>query len=108
MAETAGDRFVRRWRESEARAERMRRQYEGTRDWSGSPEDYEDALGPERSGGLDKVVNGPKQAGSRKNNEGWDPGPTPVRATPRPTNGNGGLSGGAAKVPSTVGTRGHL
>jgi hypothetical protein len=56
MAETGGDRFVRKWRESEHRAERMRQQYEGTRDWSGSPEDYEDVVGPNRSGGLDKVV----------------------------------------------------
>jgi hypothetical protein len=100
IAETAGDRFQKRWRESEARAERMRQQYEGTCDWSGSPQDYEDVLGPERSGGLDKVVNGPKQTGQRKD-EGWDPGSVPVR--PKPTNGNGkGLSGGAAKVPSTI------
>ena len=100
--------FQQAWDRSLARAERMRRQYEGTQDWSGSPQDYEDALGPNRSGGLDKVTNGPKQTGIRRDG-GWDPGPIPVRATPRPTNGNGnGMSGGAAKVPSTVGTRGHL
>lgn len=100
VSETGTDRFVRSWRESAARAERMRQQYEGTRRWSGSPQDYEDVVGPERSGGMEKVVNGPKQAGLRKN-EGWGEGSSPVPATPMPTNGNG--MSGAAKVPTGVG-----
>ena len=54
-----GDEFRRRWAQSEHRADRLRQQYEGTQSWSGSPQDYEDVLGPERSGGVDKVVNGP-------------------------------------------------
>jgi hypothetical protein len=99
MAETAGDRFTKRWRESDARAERLRQQYE-TGEWNASPQDYEDVLGPERSGGIDTVTNGSKQAGKR-NDEGWDPGSVPV--PPKPTNGNGnGLTGGAVKVPNTV------
>jgi hypothetical protein len=97
--------FQQAWDRSLARADRLRRQYE-TGEWSGSPQDYNDTIAPERSGGMDKVMNGPKQTGIRRDPGGWDPGSTPVRATPRPTNGNGngnGMSGGVAeKVPTTV------
>ena len=97
--------FEQAWRHSEERAWRMQQMYDGTRDWSGSPADYNDTISPERSGGMDKVMNGPKQTGIRRDGGGWDPGPTPVRATPTPTNGNGnGMSGGAAqRVPTSVG-----
>jgi hypothetical protein len=103
LAPTAGDRFVARWRASEDRADRLRQRYEGTQDWSGSPTDYNDVIGPNRSGGLAKVTSGPPQTGLRRD-EGWDPGSlSPVR--PKPTNGNGdGLSGGVAqRIPTSVG-----
>jgi hypothetical protein len=103
MAETGGERWERRYRESMDRAERMQQQYEGTRPWSGSSQDYEDVLGPERSGGIDKVVSGPKVAGRRTNGDDYL-GPSVVRATPKPNGGNG-LSGGAAlKMPTSVGS----
>jgi hypothetical protein len=100
MADTGTDRFVRRWRESEARADRIRAQYAGERDWTGSEDDYNDAISPDHSGGLDAVVNGPRQAGSRKD-EGWDSG-SPLRAASKPSNGNG-LSGGVAQVHASAG-----
>lgn len=99
--EKPGDVFERRWRQSEGRAERIRDSLSG-RPW-GHPQDYEDVLGPNRSGGLEKVTTGPRQTGLRKD-EGY--GPSPVPAKPKPGNGNGGgLSGGAAqKVPTGVGS----
>jgi hypothetical protein len=89
---------------TEARADRLRRQWEGSQPWTGSPEDMEDVLGPERTGGLDAVTSGPTQAGLRKN-ESWGGGPSSPVPAPKPTNGNGnGLSGGAARqVPTGVG-----
>jgi hypothetical protein len=101
----SGDEFVNRWRHSEERADRMARQYEGTQAWQASPQDYEDVLGPERSGGMEKVTSGPKTTGLL-NNEGWGDGTAGVRVPAKPTNGNGnGLSGGAARpVPTEVGS----
>jgi hypothetical protein len=97
-----GDEFMNRWRHSEERADRLARQYEGTQPWTGSPDDYEDVLGPERSGGLDKVAGGRNQNTGLRRNEGWGTGTAGVPA--KPTNGNGnGLSGGAARpIPTGV------
>ncbi len=100
--ERIGDRFEAEWRASEKRAERLRQHWEGSRAWTASPQDYEDVVGPNRSGGLEKVASGRRQTGLRKD-QGWDGGPSPVRATPNGGNGNG-LSGGPAKVPTTVGS----
>ena len=75
----------------------------------GSPQDYEDVLGPERSGGMEQVVtSGLRPAGLRKD-EGWGAGTAGVQgASQAERNGNGnGLSGGAARpVPTAVGTLG--
>jgi hypothetical protein len=81
MAETGGDRFDKRWRQSEERAARMRQQYEGTRDWNGSPQDYNDAISPPNRG-MEKVTNGPRLTGMRADGDDWDAGPSPVRAKP--------------------------
>ena len=54
--EKADGDLEKQWRESEDRAARLRGQWQGSRPWSGGQQDYEDALGPNRSGGMDKVV----------------------------------------------------
>jgi hypothetical protein len=72
----------------------MQQHYDGS--WDGSPQDYEDVVGPNRSGGMETVTSGPKLAGLLK-----DEGTAGVRVPAKPNgngNGNGnGLSGGAAR-----------
>lgn len=97
-----GDEFVNRWRHSEERAWRLQQQHEGSQAWSGSPQDVEDLVGPERSGGMETVV-GKRPTPSPT----WrDPeGTAGVRVPAQPSgNGNGnGQSGGAARpVPTGV------
>ena len=101
-----GDEVQQRWDRSQARADRLQRQYEGTQDWSGSPQDMEDLVGPERSGGMEKVTSGPTTTGLLRRDEDWGTGTAGVRVPAKPNgNGNGnGLSGGAARpVPTGVG-----
>jgi hypothetical protein len=74
----SGDEFQRRWRESEERVWRNQQRLNGSRPWQASPQDYEDVLGPERSGGMETVTNGPKLAGLRKDvGMGGSSTPTP-------------------------------
>ncbi len=93
------------WDRSEERAERLRPQVQGQQPWTGSPDDYNDVIGPDRSGGMSAVTMGPRQVGIHPDGNGNDWGGAGVRAKPKPTNGNGnGLSGGAAqKIPTEVG-----
>jgi hypothetical protein len=97
-----GDEFQRRWAQSEERVWRNQQRLNGSQPWTASPQDYEDVLGPERSGGLDKIVsNGNANTGLRKN-EGWGEGTAGVPATSNGGNGDG-LSGGAARpIPTGV------
>ena len=102
LDKTLGERWEERYRASTERAERIRGSLDG-RSW-GSPADYEDLLGPERSGGLDKIVaKTPTPSPTWRHQNGH--GPSPLTARPKPS--PGGLSGGAAKVPAAVAT-GHL
>jgi hypothetical protein len=79
----------------------MREQYEGTRRWAGSPQDFNDVISPPKRG-MDAVTNGPLVTGLYKGDD--DAGTSPVRVRPRGGNGNGnGHNGGAAKVPTPVG-----
>jgi hypothetical protein len=101
MDRTAGEQFVQRWYQSEKRARRMQREFEqpgAPTPWTGSPQDYEDLVGPERSGGLDTIV------AKRPTPVPWrdHDGQAPIGAMPRPA--PGGLSGGEAKVPAYAGT----
>ena len=45
-ASMTGDEFMSDGGIAKQRADRLRRQYEGTQSWAGSPQDYEDVLGP--------------------------------------------------------------
>jgi hypothetical protein len=68
----------------------MQARYEGHRPWTASPQDYEDVLGPNRSGGIETYKSGNPNTGLRKDEGG--------AARPMPSNGNGNeLSGGAAE-----------
>jgi hypothetical protein len=88
-----GDDFEAQWRQSEERADRIRQQTEGSRPWTGSPDDYNDVVAPPRDGvGISAVTMGPRQVGIHPDGNGGGTG-----------NGNG-LSGGAAQTrPSSVG-----
>jgi hypothetical protein len=99
-----GEEFQRRWRESEERVWRNQQRLDGTRPWTGHPQDYEDVLGPERSGGMETVVRTGNPITGLRKDEGWDTGTAGVPAKPN-GNGNGnGLSGGAARpIPTGVG-----
>jgi hypothetical protein len=95
----SGEKVHRRWAESQERVDRIRDSLNGRP--FGHPQDYEDVLGPERSGGMKAVTSGPKLAGLLKD-EGWGTGTSGVPAKPNGGNGNG-LSGGAARqIPTGV------
>ena len=95
-----------RWRHSDERVWRNEQRIAGLRPWQGSPQDMEDVLGPERSGGMEHVVRTGTPTNGLLKNEGWGEGTAGVRVPAKPNgNGNGnGLSGGAARpVPTGVG-----
>lgn len=70
----------------------------------GHPEDYEDLLGSERSGGLDQVVSqGPGSANTGR--MGNMDGNAPVGAKPQPAPSSW-TPGAAKKVPTSVGANG--
>jgi hypothetical protein len=88
--------FEKEWRASDDRVARNRAQYEGTQPWSGSPQDYEDVVGPNRSGGIDTVVNGPRQVGLYRDDDDEGLGGVPAQPS---GGGNDGSGGVAATVP---------
>ena len=99
--ERPGDVFERNWRHSEERVARLQAHREGGRSF-GSPQDYEDVLGPNRSGGIDTVVShGPANTGLGRDLNGNGHAPVGARSKPSPSGGGPGMA-----KPVPVGSQG--
>ena len=101
-----GEEFQNRRRQSEESVWRTQQRYEGTRPWTGHPQDYEDVIGPNRSGGMEKVIRTGNPATGLLKDEGWGTGTAGVPVTPKPTNGNGNRLSGVAARPTPTGVGG--